>query len=313
MSLTHRIFEWLSLAVILFSVVVFPIELEWQEQLGELPPFFWYAELFITVYFTVEYFIRWWLARSWRYPLRPLAIVDLLALLPFYLTMVADLRAIRLVRLLRLARLLKLYRYTTALESIRNAFERVRYEFGVVGFALFTLSWICAILIYEFEHPAQPEVIAHFTDAAWYVIVTITTVGYGDKVPITPAGRVTAAILMLGGLGLFGTFVSLIGSAFVEELRLRKLRHRPHVSLPLFTLPGTEVTHPPRQLHPQDIILAIQRGEFAHRGEAGFHELTQLLLMACQWIVHQHHSSHSSAGADEGEHRLPQQATTNAR
>ncbi|MBA2226711.1 ion transporter [Thermogemmata fonticola] len=291
-----RLLEGLTLGVILYSVVIFTVELEWSAETEELPPFFAYSELAITAFFTVEYFVRWAASRSWRYPFKPMALVDLLALLPFYLTFLVDLRALRLIRLLRLVRLLKLYRYTTALHSIRNAFHRVRYEFGVIGFALFTLSWICAVILYESEREAQPEAMRHFSDAAWYVIVTLTTVGYGDKVPVTPLGKLTAAALMLGGLGLFGTFVSLIGGAFVEELRLRRLRHHHHHHhpVPLLVLPPTQPGEPPRCFQPHEIIQALEQGQFAAHDPAALAELRQLLLAACQWIVHEQQHVHPS-------------------
>jgi|GEM_PF-1085404 len=288
MTLWARVLEGLTLLVILYSVLILPVELEWTHDTEELPPVFFYSEWVITIYFMVEYLVRWVASRSWRYPLRPIAIVDLVALLPLYLSFLIDLRVLRL---LRLARLLKLYRYTTALQSIRNAFHRVRYEFSVIGFALFTLCWICAVVIYECERKAQPETMRHFSDAVWYVIVTLTTVGYGDKVPVTWGGKLTAMVLMLGGLGLFGTFVSLIGGAFVEELRLRRLRHHHHHP-PLFLLPSLQPGEPPRQLHPSEIIQSIQQGEFASKGHAALAELSQLLLVACQWIVHQQQHLH---------------------
>jgi voltage-gated potassium channel len=287
MTLWARVLEGLTLLVILYSVLILPVELEWTHNTEELHPFFVYSEWVITIYFTVEYLVRWVASRSWRYPLRPIAIVDLLALLPFYLAFLVDIRVLRLIRLVRL---LKLYRYTTALQSIRDAFYQVRYEFGVIGFALFTLCWICAVVIYDCERKAQPETMQHFSDAVWYVIVTLTTVGYGDKVPVTPEGKLTAVALMLGGLGLFGTFVSLIGGAFVEELRLRRLRHHHHS--PLLVLPPLRPGEPPRPFHPREIIQSIQQGEFTLKGHAALEELSQLLLVACQWIVHQHQHPH---------------------
>jgi voltage-gated potassium channel len=288
-----RLLEGLTLAVILYSVIIFTVELEWGVEEEALPPFFAYSELAITAFFTVEYVVRWVASRSWRYPLRPIALADLLALLPFYLAFLVDLRALRLVRLMRLVRLLKLYRYTTALQSIHNAFHRVRYEFGVIGFALLTLSWICAVIIYESEREAQPETMRHFSDAAWYVIVTLTTVGYGDKVPVTSVGKLAAAALMLGGLGLFGTFVSLIGGAFVEELRLRRLRHHHHHHhAPLLVLPPAQPSEPPRQFHPHEIIQALEHGQYAAADPAALAELRQLLLAACQWIVHEQQHGH---------------------
>jgi voltage-gated potassium channel len=213
-----RRLEHAIIVLIIYSVVVHFIELEFGED-GWGVRFFNWSDLIITILFTVEYFVRWRLSRNWRYPLQPLAIVDLLAILPFYLGFLIDLRTLRLFRALRAFRLFKLYRYTNAMKKIRNAFVRVRYEFAVVGFAVLTLGWVCATMLYELEREAQPQAFGKFSDSAWYTIVTLTTVGYGDKVPITLGGRMIAVVMMVAGLGLFGTFVSLIGSAFLDELR----------------------------------------------------------------------------------------------
>jgi hypothetical protein len=74
-------------------------------------------------------------------------------------------------------------------------------------------------LLFECEHLAQPQVFAKFSDAVWWCITTLTTVGYGDKFPITSAGRVTATFTVVFGLGVFGTFISVIGGAFLQTHR----------------------------------------------------------------------------------------------
>lgn len=222
----QRHLEFLVLVLILYSIVTLFIELEVSDS-DQSTGFFLWSERVVTAVFTVEYLVRWVASRRWLYPLRPMAVVDLLAILPFYLGFFVDLRALRLVRVLRVLRLFKLYRYTTALQSIRNAFYRVRYEFGVVGFAVLTLLLVCSVAVYELEREAQPAQFARVSDAVWFSLTTVTTVGYGDRVPVTTGGKLVAVFLMVGGLGLFGTFVSLVGGAFVEELRRTAQRPEP--------------------------------------------------------------------------------------
>jgi voltage-gated potassium channel len=276
---SQRRLELLVMLVIVYSVVVLAVELELDDP-EERGGFFWWSELFVAAFFTVEYVVRWVASRSWRYPLRPMAVVDLLATLPFYVGALVDLRSLRLVRVARMIRLLRLYRYTDALRSILNAFYRVRYEFGVIGFALLTLGWICTVLLYELEREAQPEAFGRLSDAAWCTIVTITTVGYGDKVPATPGGKLVALVLMLGGLGLFGTFVSLIGSAFLEELRRNP---RPEDAPPP---PGPPAAggDPPDRFDPDEVLRAVEAGRFAAAGPDG-PELTRLLAAACRRLL----------------------------
>lgn len=266
MSKVRRVAEVLVLALIVYSILAQFAELEFTDTEHSVGFFLW-SERVVAALFTVEYIARWAGSRSLFYPFRPLAIVDLVAILPFYIGFLVDLRALRLVRALRVLRLFKLYRYTGALRNLVNAFNRIRYEFAVIGFAVLTLAWMSTVAIYELEKPAQPEAFAKLSDAAWYTVVTLTTVGYGDKVPVTTAGRIVASMTMLAGLGLFGTFISLIGGAFLEELR--------NAARPA----GPEKTVSPA-FDPQHVLNAIEQGSRPSHDEA-----VQLLVCACRRLV----------------------------
>ena len=209
----------LSLQVlILYSVGMHFVEIEYHES-DHSQGFFLWSERIVAFLFTVEYLARWMTSRSWLYPFRPMAIVDLLAILPFYVGFFVDLRSLRLIRTLRVLRLFKLYRHNLALQNLLNAFRRIRYEFSIIGFALFVVIWCSSLAIHELEREAQPDVFGRMSDAVWYVLTTVTTVGYGDKIPMTGAGKVVAGCTMIAGLALFGTFVSLIGTAMLDEIR----------------------------------------------------------------------------------------------
>ena len=268
----QRYLESLVLVLILYSIVTLFVELEVSDA-DESTGFFLWSERVVTVLFTIEYVVRWVASRRWLYPLRPMAIVDLLAILPFYLGFLVDLRALRLLRVLRVLRLFKLYRYTNALQSIRNAFHRVRYEFGVVGFAVLTLLLVCSVVIYELERDAQPVAFARVSDAVWFSLTTLTTVGYGDRVPVTVGGKLVAVFMMVGGLGLFGTFVSLVGGAFVEELRRRSPRLEP--------VPAAETGV---GFDAQRVLQSIEQGAFAGGGACQT-EGVRLLAVACRLLV----------------------------
>jgi voltage-gated potassium channel len=113
--------ELLSQAAILYSLATYIIEIQFvgSEHSRQGPSFFLWSERTVAVLFTLEYGLRWLSARDRRrYPLTALAIVDLLAILPFYIGFLVDLRVLRLIRTLRLLRLLKLYRYNAALQSL---------------------------------------------------------------------------------------------------------------------------------------------------------------------------------------------------
>lgn len=276
MTTTRRVPETLVLLLILYSIVILFVELETTDG-AESTGFFLGSERVVAVLFTVEYVVRWVASRRLSYPLRPMAVIDLLAILPFYLGFLVDLRVLRLVRVFRIVRVFKLYRYTTALQSIRNAFFRVRYEFGVVGFAVLTLLLVCSVVIYELERDEPGTAFVRVSDSVWYSVVTLTTVGYGDKVPATTGGKMVAVVMMVGGLGLFGTFVSLIGSAFLEELRQRR---RPE---------GVEgvpdESAPPDEFDPERILDLIEAGRIAGGPGPCQAEGVRLLAAACRLLA----------------------------
>jgi voltage-gated potassium channel len=243
--------------------------------------FFLWSERFVATAFTIEYFTRWIASRSWTYPFRVTALIDSAAILPFYIGFAVDLRSLRMVRALRILRLLKLYRYTSAMENITNAFHRIRYEFAIIGFAVLTFGWLSAVAIYELEHATQPAVFGKLSDAAWFVLTTITTVGYGDKTPITPGGRVATAVVMIGGLVLFGTFVSLIGGAFIEELR-RKTHADSEAaeSAKVFQVVGLTLEN----FDPQYVLQVIEARSTSSQG-ISHDESVRLLAVACKRLL----------------------------
>lgn len=277
-----RYLEVFILLLILYGIVTHLLELEFSDS-DNAAAFFLWSERVVTILFTIEYFARWIASRSLVYPFRPMAIIDLLAILPFYLGFLFDLRSLRLVRAGRVIRLMKLYRYTDALHGIQNAFMQVRYEFGIIGFAVFTLGCVCSVGIYESEKTAQPQMFAKLSDAAWYTVTTLTTVGYGDKVPVTLVGRLIAVFMMVCGLGLFGTFVSLIGSAFLEELR-KAPRPSWRKVIPTAKIDTHHHIETPASFNPASVLRDLDQGVYSKHGEQNQQEVTRLLTIACRLL-----------------------------
>ncbi len=187
-------------------------------------------EYFSVAVFTVEYLARLWSCTAdsryahpiWgrvRYALSPMALIDLAAILPTYLFFVdADLRVIRALRLLRLARLGKVGRYSEAaivlLRVLRAKREEMLLTFTLVGL----LGVVFASLAYYAEHQAQPNAFPDIPHALWWAFVTITTVGYGDVVPVTPLGKVIGVCTAVLGILMIALPTGVLGAAFVEEL-----------------------------------------------------------------------------------------------
>jgi voltage-gated potassium channel len=229
--------RWFEIAVqclIFYSIASYYLEAELTEaQYIEPGHSFWqWNERVIAAFFSGEYLYRWLRAKHpLRYPFTPLALVDLLAILPFYIELAVDMRSLRLVRTLRILRLFKLYRYNAALQNVMRGFRKVKDELAVVGFVLVIMVMFSSVAIYEFEHESQPQMFARLSDAMWWSFVTLTTVGYGDIIPVTAGGRIIATITMAVGIGIFGTFISLIGSSFIDTMREQQRpseEQRPH-------------------------------------------------------------------------------------
>ena len=215
-------FDYAIQVLILLSVASFTIEtlpdLE-TEIINYLETF----ELVCIVIFSLEYLIRLYIAkRKLKFIFSFYGIIDLLAILPFYLTLGFDLRSARVLRFLRLFRLIKLIRYNKAIRRFQNAFMMIKQElimFSVVSLILFYLS---AVGIYYFENSVQPEAFSSIFSSLWWSVVTLTTVGYGDIVPITFGGRIFTFIVLMIGLGIIAIPSGMISSALTEARAIEK-------------------------------------------------------------------------------------------
>ena len=158
------------------------------ETLPDLSPFWrqalWSFEVFCAAVYTVEYGIRLYLARPrLKYVTSFYGIIDLLAILPFYLMTAFNLQAVRAFRLMRLLRLFKLVRYTQATHRFKRAFEIARDDLVLFGITALIVLYLAAIGIFHFEHDAQPDKFTSVFDSLWWAVSTLTTVGYGDIYP----------------------------------------------------------------------------------------------------------------------------------
>lgn len=164
--------------------------------------------------FSAEYLARLILARPWRaYAFSFFGFVDLVAVLPFYLSAGIDLRSLRAFRLVRLFRLLKLARYSAAAQRFHRAFLIAREELILFAAVSLIVLYLSAVGIYHFENEAQPEAFASVFHSLWWAVTTLTTVGYGDTYPITTGGRIFTFFILLIGLGIVAVPTGLFASA----------------------------------------------------------------------------------------------------
>ncbi len=186
--------------------------------------------VFSVIVFSIEYVLRLWSAVDipmlsrlphWRarlrFALRPIMIIDLLAVLPWYLQQFFSMD-LRVLRVLRLFRLLKLVRYSPALQTLgRVIADEYRALLGAL-LVIMVLLLFASTAIYFLERDAQPDKFGSVPAAAWWALATLTTVGYGDVVPITPLGKLLGGIVMLLGVGMIALPVAIIATGFSQEL-----------------------------------------------------------------------------------------------
>ena len=206
-------FHYLIQGLILLSLIAYAIE-----TLPNLDPALadaLYAfEVFTVVVFTVEYIIRILAApKPLKYIFSFYGIIDLLAILPFYLNTALDWRALRSFRVLRLIRALKMIRYNRALERFTLAARMVREEIVLFFIITFIVLYLTSAGIYYFENEAQPEAFASIFHSFWWSIVTLTTVGYGDVYPITAGGKIFTFFVLIIGVGIVTVPAGLVASS----------------------------------------------------------------------------------------------------
>lgn len=200
--------------------------------------FFSIFEVVSVVIFTVEYLSRMWVcvesdkfAKPFfgriKYFFTPMALIDALAILPFYLTALGvDLRMLRVLRLFRLLRVLKAGRYFKAIGTIQNVF-RLRKEELVMSMALIVMILILSSsVMYYVEGDIQPEAFSSIPASMWWAVATLTTVGYGDVYPVTSLGRIMGAVIAISGVGLFALPAGLIATGFMEEIQENKSKSK---------------------------------------------------------------------------------------
>ncbi len=237
--------------------------------------------VFSVIVFTIEYALRLWSAVDipmlsrlphWRarlrFALRPIMIIDLLAFLPWYLHWVYPID-LRILRVFRLFRLLKLVRYSPALQTLgRVLSDEYRALLGTL-LVILVLLLFASTAMYFLEREAQPDKFGSIPAAAWWALATLTTVGYGDVVPITPFGKLLGGVVMLLGVGMIALPVAIIATGFSQESN----RHQFVVTwsmvarVPLFaTMNESEIAEITKLLYTRNYLPGVP---IVHTGDAG--------------------------------------------
>ncbi|MDD9953458.1 MAG: ion transporter [Candidatus Woesearchaeota archaeon] len=232
-DVTSRAVDAFILSLIILNILA--LILETMEALSHYATFFHYFELFSIIVFSIEYILRIWSCVSvkkyerpilgrLRFAVTPLAIIDLLAVVPAYLPYLLgnEWMALRAIRLFRLLRLLKLGGYTSSLSVMERVFKTKKEEILMSISIMLVLILTVSSLMYFVENTAQPEVFSSIPATMWWAVATVTTVGYGDVYPITPVGRLLGGIVAILGIGMFALPTAVLGAAFTQEAEMRK-------------------------------------------------------------------------------------------
>lgn len=236
-DLLVKVVDAFLIALIVLNVVAVVLESIEHLSIAHGPAFHAF-DLASVAIFSLEYVLRLWTAveiddPKFRHPLwgrlrwavSPMAIVDLLAVLPFYMGMFVemDLRAIRVLRVLRV---FKLGRYSMAMTVMAAVARQEARSISAVLFVMVVILVLTSSLIYLFEHRAQPHVFSDIPTSMWWAVVTLTTLGYGDMVPITPLGRLLGALTAILGVGMIALPAGVLASGFSEQMRIRREEYR---------------------------------------------------------------------------------------
>lgn len=244
----HRVNDtfsrWIDLFLIaLISLNVLAIILESVPAYGRsYHEFFYGFEVFSVAIFTVEYVLRVWSSVDseeyqdmphWRarlkYMVSPMAIIDLVAVLPFYLAFLVplDLRFLRVVRLLRI---FKLTRYSSAMQVLLSVLKEESNSLLAALFVLMVLLTLASSGIYLIEHDIQPDAFGSIPDSMWWAMATLTTVGYGDVTPITPLGKFFGGCITVIGMGMVALPAGILASAFSDYIHRSRNEYKSKLS-----------------------------------------------------------------------------------
>lgn len=240
------------------------------------------VEIIAIAIFTIEYLARLWCATEHppfrdmtpaqarlAHAMTPLAIIDLLAIVPFYLAFFVP-TGFKVFLLLRLLRFFKLARYSPVMRTLLEAIATERHALMGCLYILVCLALLSASVMHFVEHEAQPDKLGTIPDAMYWAVITLTTVGYGDVSPITPLGKIVAAITALGGIVMLALPVGIIATSFAQAIQRRDfvVTWSMVAHVPLFAkLNAADVAELMRYLQSQTAEageVIVRRGDVAH-------------------------------------------------
>jgi voltage-gated potassium channel len=249
MTFRKRIYEILDVAkagdnlsrgfdifiITLIALNIIALNLESVESIRAFcPKLFTIFECISIMIFSIEYFFRIWscvenqsykrsIIGRLRFAITPLALIDLFAILPFYLPFAGfDLRFLRAARMMRISRIAKVGRYSQSLQTLQRVLGAKKEQLISAVLILLLLLIMASSLMYFAEKDIQPESFSSIPASMWWAVTTLTTVGYGDIYPVSQLGKLMASVIAILGIGMFALPTGIIGAGFVEEIERNK-------------------------------------------------------------------------------------------
>jgi voltage-gated potassium channel len=232
---TSKIFDVFIFTLIILNVISVIFE---TTELGKnLLKYFQLFEVISVAIFTIEYLLRIWsciysleydkpIRGRIKFALTPMLLVDLAAIIPFYIPMLIpfDLRFLRILRLIRVFRIFKLARYVDDMKVMWNVLKDKKEELFVTLFVGALFLFISSSLVYYAEHNAQPEAFTSIPVAIGWGVCSLTEVGYANIYPVTALGKILASAIAILGVGMFALPAGILASGFMEEITKPKTK-----------------------------------------------------------------------------------------
>ncbi|MFQ3578789.1 MAG: ion transporter [Bacteroidales bacterium] len=234
------LFNIFIFGLIIINIIAYIVQSE-QTIYSKYKTYFDFIEYISVIIFTIEYIIRVWIITEnpkyqhpvkgrLRYMKSTYAIIDLLAILPFYITILhLDTRILRILWLLRLFRLAKIVRYIHAIRVIEKVIKEKIEQLVVSMVFIFFLLLFASSAMYYIEGSIQPKEFGSIPKAMWWGVETLTTVGYGDVYPVTLLGKIFAGIIAILGIGLFALPAGILASGFGQYLHNKEKNNKEKV------------------------------------------------------------------------------------
>jgi voltage-gated potassium channel len=227
-------FNTAAMILIILSVATAILETERSLSGPHATLFYWLDQLFFG-FFLAEYLLRLYVAPMnaryagnfgrLRYMCSPMAVLDLLVLLPFFFSAgSSEMFMMRLLRIIRILRLARLGRFSKALALLWEAVKQRKFELAMSGIVAFFMLIVSSTFLFLFEAETQPEAFGSIPRALWWSIATLTTVGYGDVTPVTAIGRFFAGITAVIGIGIVAMPTGILAAAFSDAFQRSDLK-----------------------------------------------------------------------------------------